>query len=421
MTPISVLRFTFAVVVFACLQIVLVDQTCFGQRSLDDPPIRYRESTGSNRVTEMMQKLRSGELSLPTQQGFGNLYAVLDYLEIPVSSQVLVFSKTSLQSRRISPSNPRAIFFNDDIHVGWVRGSSLLEISTADPDLGAVFYTMGMGRSRPALRRENSICLGCHEKTRDGEKVTEHMVRSVMARSSGTPNLLLKAFNTDHSSPIPERWGGWYVTGRIQGVSHMGNAFLQDETLVPIAAPDQFDLTEQINTSTWPTPHSDIVALMVLEHQTDMLNRFTRANFAARRALHAAGNQPEAANEAIGRAARLVVDGLLFVDEAPIDGRLEKSNSFADDFMARGTFTRDGKSLRVLDLETRLFRYPCSYLIGSDAFDGLNETLRAEIIKQLSAILQSKTPLQGYQHLSQTDRQGILSILRETKPELISN
>lgn len=399
------------------------------QSRLDEAPIDYLNTKGNNAVTELIEKLESGEIQLKYEPGFGYLKSFLDALEIPVSSQTLVFSKTSLQSGRISPINPRAIFFSDDVYAAWVRGSSLLEVSTADPVLGAVYYSFQMMPRRPYLRRENNRCLACHETTTAEGKVPVHMVRSVMTRSSGKINLLLKAFDTDHTSPIEDRWGGWYVTGDSGSMKHMGNAFLEGEQLVPHRTDGKVNLSDQFDSNRWLSPNSDIVALMVLEHQAEMQNRMTRANYGVRRAQYAATNRSDAAandstvadsqlESVIDQSAKLVVDHLLFVDEAKLDSRIECSNTFTSDFASLGPSTADGRSLREFDLERRLFRYPCSYLIYSSPFDSLQPQLRDRIYRQLWEVLNGQEKSSDYAHLSGNDRRSILDILRQTKSGL---
>jgi hypothetical protein len=393
--------------------------SCPAQSRLDEPPIHYLQTRGDNPITRLFSKVDSGEISLRYEDGFGYLKSLLVAMDIPLSSQSLVFSKTSLQSARISPTNPRAIFFNDDVYVAWVRGSSLLEISTTDPFLGAAFYSVQMSPRRPFMRRENNRCLSCHESSTEQGKVPVHMIRSVMTRSSGKVNLLLDEFVTDHTSPITERWGGWYVTGDVGEMVHMGNSFLEGERLVPRGRRNPDDLIDAFDTKPWPSPHSDLVALMVLEHQTEMHNRLTRANYAVRRARHAndeVNDDPsETLEHVIENSAKLVVDHLLFVNEAKLASPVRGSTSFADDFAARGPRDQQGRSLREFDLQRRLFRYPCSYLIYSSAFETLDPQLLRGVYAKLWRVLNGQDQSKEYEHLSAPDRAAILEIVRQTK------
>ncbi|MCA9138486.1 MAG: hypothetical protein KDB00_17060 [Planctomycetales bacterium] len=394
----------------------------FAQTRLSEPPIRYLDTKGDNAITDLIAKVDAGEIELNYQQGSGYVLPILDALDIPVSSQSLVFSKTSLQTGSISPANPRAIYFGDDVYVAWVQGSRLLEISVADPTLGAVYYSMNMSPNRPYLRRENNRCLVCHEKTVGHGKIPIHTIQSVAARENGSINLLLKSFVTDHTSPIHQRWGGWYVTGDHGLMRHMGNSFLVGEEMVSQGPSQVETLRQHFDLSRWPSPSSDIVALMVMEHQTEMQNRLTDANYAVRRArfIHqdtSVGDQ-KAIETAIDASAKLVVDHLLFTGEPQLESEIKCSNSFTLDFAEKGPKTEDGKSLRQFDLKRRLFRYPCSYTIYSKAFDGLDRQLQDGVYRKLWQVLTRQDNSPEYAHLDGADRASILQILRQTKTGL---
>lgn len=387
---------------------------------IDQPPIEYLKSAGNNPVSRLRDKLREGsvELEYETQQGY--VKSLLKQLNIPIDSQVLVFSKTSLQAFRISPSNPRAFYFNDEVVVGWIQGSSLVEIATADPDLGVAFYSMQMGR-RPYLSRENNRCLTCHETTTGAGKHPVHMVRSVSTRSSGKINLLLDMHDTDHTSPIEQRWGGWFVTGDAGGMEHMGNSFLEDETMVAFGKDSSETLRSQFDTQRWPSPTSDLIALMVLEHQIGMQNRMIEANYAAKRLVagyQVAEDGSVSTEDAIDDYATSIVDYMLFADEVPLTAPIKGSNSFTESFQKQGQRAKSGRSLRDLELNTRLFRYPCSYQIYTPQFDALQPQLLAAVYQKLHDVLTGKNASPRYEHLSKQDRESILAILVETKQGL---
>lgn len=409
---------------------VVFESPCPAQMDIEESPIAYSSTPDNNRVTKLIKALKHGEATLEYDRDFGYLKSLLKALDIPVSSQALVFSKTSMQFTYISPRTPRAIYFNDDTYVGWVRGSSLMEISTNDPKLGAAFYTVRMSPSKPRIKRELYNCLACHTSTMT-QGVPGHTVRSVMARPDGTMDVKRESFVTDHTSPIAERWGGWYVTGRHGDMQHMGNAFLRGHELVASVETNRADLNHEFYAEDWLTPHSDIVALMVLEHQTQMQNAFTLADFTVRRELHeheksrdtaTPGTEhqtPDAAKREIAfmveQAAKKVVDYMLFVEEARLTSEIKCSTTFTEEFAARGPDDATGRSLRDFDLHSRMFRYPCSYLIYSPAFDALQPELRNAIYRQLWSVLVENNPSNQYAHLSVDTRRAILEILRSTK------
>lgn len=256
------------------------------------------------------------------------------------------------------------------------------------------------------------------------QNVPGHTVRSVLPHLDGSVNSQLQSYITDHSSPFSERWGGWYVTGCHGEMKHMGNAFLRSGQLDTHENGNKLSLRDEFDTFDWLSPYSDIVALMVLEHQTQMHNAFTRASFSYRKLLfdlHQNGASEESKKELeilVAQAARAVVRYLLFCDETQLTSEVKGSFLFASQFTKRGPTDTQGRSLREFDLQQRLFRYPCSYLIDSSAFDGLDPELRKAIYDELLLVLRGESRDPAFDHLSEEDRRSILEILRETKTDL---
>src|SRR5262249_24032554 len=151
------------------------------------------------------------------------LKAVLKALGVSEASQTLVFSKTSFQHARIGPRAPRALYFGDDVYVGYVRGGDVLEFSTVDPNLEATFYLLDQQKTeKPEFVGQTHACRQCHASGKTQE-APGHLVRSVFPSRTGLPVFNAGSFVTDPSSPFSESWGGWYVTGTHGGQRHMGN------------------------------------------------------------------------------------------------------------------------------------------------------------------------------------------------------
>lgn len=405
----------------------------YGQFSMgidiEQAPFQYTQTADDNRVSRIHESLKSGTLQLLYTSERGNLESLLQALEIPQSSQVLVFSKTSLQVRHISGRNPRAIYFNDDTYLGWVFGSSLVEISTADPRLGTAFYTVDMSPTRPKVKRADYECMACHATTLT-QGVPGHTVRSVFPTIDGSVDPQLPSFITDDSSPLSERWGGWYVTGQHGNMSHMGNAILRGPELDTRDNGNRLILHGEFATEHYLTPYSDIVALMVLEHQTQMHNTLIKADFFVRQLLHDTASELTETSQQTELAAQValiahdVVQRLLFCREAGLTSPIKGSNDFAEDFASRGPRDSQGRSLREFDLQRRLFRYPCSYLIYSSSFSGLQPKLRQEIYRQLQQVLRGEVEAKdkegqdSFQHLDTQMRADVYSILRDTLSDL---
>ncbi len=400
---------------------------------LDAEPIRYSKAPADNAVSRLIDRIESGQTTLTRDEDHGYLRSVLRELAVPESSQVLVFSKTSLQRQRIGPKTPRAIYFNDDVYVGFCLRGDVMELSAADPHLGATFYTLDQhadGERR--ITRQTDACLICHASSQS-QGLPGHLVRSVFADRQGQPILSAGTYRTDHTSPLRERWGGWYVTGTCGKQVHLGNLIAPARGRVEAeentANVNVTDLRDRFTVGLYPTPHSDIVALMTLEHQTEGHNRLTRANLLTRVALHEeaelnkalcrpADYRSESTTSRIRSAGEPLVKYLLFSGEAKLTDRVEGTSGFAREFAARGPFDRQGRSLREFDLEHRLFKYPCSYLIYSRSFDGLPGPVHDYVLRRLFDVLSGKDTGADFAHLSAADRQAILEILRDTKPDL---
>ena len=399
----------------------------------EHPPINYGKAERKDPITLLQQKLDSGKAKLKYDDKTGYLKAVLDALKIPVSSQMLVHSKTSFQLRRISPSTPRAVYFSDDMYVGWVQNGDVVEISSVDPNMGSMFYALEQKRvNKPKFTRMTHRCFQCHASSMT-QGVPGHLVRSVYTDEQGFPVFKAGTFRIDQTSPFSQRWGGWYVTGTHGKQRHLGNVLVSDpdnaEDVDTERGANVSDLRRFINTRPYLSPHSDIVALMVMEHQATMHNLITHANYQTRFALRdhaiiskALGEDPSelspSTKRRIASASNRLIAYMLFSEEAPLKGKITGTSGFATEFTARGLRDKQGRSLREFDMETRMFRYPCSYLIHSDAFAALPAESKNYIYQRLWEILTAKKAPEGFEHLSDDDRGNIRQILIDTLPNL---
>lgn len=385
----------------------------------DHPAIAYSTSYGQDRVARLQKRLDAGEVQLEFDRRFGYLPSVLQALDAPVSSQALVFSKTSFQAVRIMPRIPRAIYHREDVSVGFVRGGDVLEFVAQDPVLGAVFYTLDQIETmRPQFLRR-SECISCHLGPATSG-VPGFLVRSVFVERSGMPMAFTKAYISDHRSPIRERWGGWYVGGTSGSQHHMGNLVLDRgqsvEALDLSETSNVEDLRPYVDTAQYLGAYSDLVSLMVLEHQTRMTNLITRVGYEARIAMYDAGVKsldelPAVQRMTVHQAIEELLRYMLFVDEAPLEAPVRGTSKYAEEFSARG-------KLYELDLETGLMRYPCSFMVYSPGFEGLPETVKARIYARLAEILTADEPEEDFAKLSAEDRRAVLDILTETKKDL---
>jgi hypothetical protein len=350
---------------------------------LDDPAIQYLTRPLNDPVAELNRQVQSGRVTLRYDGAQGYLRSVLDALHVPLESQIAVFSKTSVQRMRIDPQHPRVLYFNDSVVVGWVPNGSL-ELAALDPRQGMIFYTVDQrpwvhqqrGDAPPSFDRRTD-CLSCHI-SRSTHGIPGALLRSVTVTSDGTPVRGSVAIDTDLRTPFDKLWGGWYVTGSSGSARHMGSA------------------VQKIGNDAYLSPYSDIVALLVFEHQAHMMNLLIEAGWKARAGL------------SWGPVVNEVVDYLLFVDEPLLPSNLKGSSGFDARFAAQGP-------LRQFDLKHRLMRYPCSYLIYSQAFDALPTEVKDSVYRRMWQILSGAEKDVRYARLSREDRAAVVAILRETK------
>lgn len=407
----------------------------WAQEDFDRPPIAYSQTQPGNLVSRLQDRVQTSAATLAYEEPWGYLRSVLRELKIPESSQALVFSKTSLQRHKIGPRTPRALYFNDDAYIGYVRNGDVLEISVADAQLGTVFYTLEQHpQAKPTFRRRTDNCLVCHAGGQ-ARGVPGHLVRSIYVDKAGQPLFASGSHRVDHTSPLADRFGGWYVSGTHGDQTHLGNLTYAGRPDIEgersTAGWNVTDVSEKFDRPAYLTGHSDLVALMVLAHQAGGHNLLTKVSFDARTALHREAalnrelNEPEghrwdSTNTVLDNAAQSLAKYFLYSGEAPLTAPVAGSTTFADEFAAQGPRDAQGRSLRDFDLQTRMFRYPCSYLIYSESFDALPDELRQRFWKRMGRVLSGADATEEFAHLSAADRQSLREILRATIPEAVT-
>lgn len=404
---------------------------------LDNPPINYWEGQPSDRFTQLIEQIQNGSIQYKgktTQESLKNLLKLLD---VPIESQVLVFSKTSAQISRIDPTRPRAIYFSDDCYVGWVQGGQV-EILIYDNLKGGLLYLFDIN-SKDHLVTRPQTCLNCHMRSLT-DNVPGGIVRSVFPDPSGMPHFNLGTFFVDHTTPIENRWGGWYVTGDSGENHHLGNIVTKiskdeeiRESLISSGKQRHVKSIENsIRTDSYlHGGQSDIVALMVLEHQVKMHNTLTYANLMVRQTKLRSDSFHKSLGESIPdepqgtykkvlkHQTQRVLKQMFFVDEVALKGSgIEGNEAFARAFLSNKKVSKDGRSLKDFRLYERIFKYRCSYMIYSDAFEFLPIKLKNEIFQQMYDALQpySGSPLTN--HMSQSEKKRIIQILRDTKSDI---
>lgn len=397
------------------------------------PVINYSGPATQNRVWRLQQKLEKGEVKLQWEAQGGYLRSVLRALDIDPDSQVLVFSRTSLQVDRINGRTPRAIYFNDDTYVAWVQGSSLMEFTVIDANAGTLFFGLENRQAgAPRMEREGGRCLTCHDTySMMGGGVPRVLAMSSPVVDPADTRTFTSASDVDDRTPVNQRWGGWYVTGVSGRQKHFGNIALREDSssqhLKGMPHHDIRSLAAYFDTSPYLTDQSDIVALLVFEHQAFVQNMITRVNYKVR-SLMARDSElkvqprtwaqvPQRDQNHVRQVTESLVRAMFFADAAPFEDRIHPGNGYAVRFGAMGPKDRQGRSLRQMDLETRLFRHRLSYLVYSEQFNALPEYVLDYIGLRVADVLEGRDPVLSA-NIPEAERRAIREILIDTRPRI---
>lgn len=374
----------------------------------EHPAIQYASRPTTDRVEKLNQALLRGERAFDRDARSGYLPGVLAALGVPQETQLLVFSKTGVQRAFTSPQNPRALFFDQSVAVGYLPGAPLIEVAVHDPQQGVVFYTLDQAAATPVFIRRTS-CLTCHVSA------TTLGVPGMIARSNTVGddgNILPQTGSQDvnHGTAHPDRWGGWFVTSEDAAPPYAQMAHRGNITFSGRGNTSNQIFVDWMNSSPetrgYLSSSSDIVGLLVFDHQMHAINLLTRLNWESR---VASSDVPQLVNE--------LADYLLFTDEAPPLVPLTPNPRFAASLESRTPKDRLGRSFGQLDLVNRLLRYPCSYMVYSDAFDALPKAVRDAVYLRMLDVLSETDPHATRVRPSANDRRAVLEILRDTKPD----
>ena len=387
----------------------------------ETPPHDYWKQSPQDPATLLQQRMERKEVTLAAgEDPKVFLRAYLEALKVPVSSQVLVFSKSSLQRTFVSGRNPRAMYFNEDTYVGWMPGG-LIEVAGIDPVLGGIFYIFRVPDKPdavPVLERRES-CMGCHAGG-PTSFLPGLMVRSLNTKEDGGTLGEASPHNGGHHTPFEKRWAGWYLTGQPEGMKHMANVFAARGGTAVSASP----LESVVPPGTHLAPGSDILTMLLHDHQVMAVNVLMEANYRVRTALHAAGGDKPVAErelraddmEMAHTQVQKVLGFLLFATEVPLPAPVAGDPAFRKDFTATRRPDKGGRSLKDFSLQAHLMQHRCSYMIYSAAFRGLPGTFQRLLFSELRAALTADGNSGPAAHLPAAERKAIHEILIDTIP-----
>jgi hypothetical protein len=392
----------------------------------EHPAIQYDTRPTHDPVARLNEALRGGTRTLRHEDGVGYLRSVLEALAVPAESQVLVFSKSGIQRAFTSPDNPRALYYSPAVVVGYIPGAPVLENAAQDPQQGTVFYTLDQGAADAPRFVRGSTCLTCHVSASTLD-VPGPIARSNRVGEDGS--LLLRAgppVTVNHQTPHTQRWGGWFVTTSLstppyQQLGHLGNltiaAYSNDDepAIVSNRALVRW-LDSAPESRGYLSSVSDLAALLVFDHQMHAMNLLTRLNWEWRVA-QADGRATVSDPQFVERLDELA-DYLTFVGEATPVVEVTPRPGFQQRLAAPIPKDRRGRSLADLDLSMRLMRYPLSYMVYTDAFDGLAPEVRSAVYERLLWRLKGRDRRPRYAHLRTPAARVASEILRATKPDL---
>lgn len=404
-----------------------------GQPDYEQAPVSYSATAPRDAMARLQARIASGELAFAgTDQRV--LQTLLEELGVPVESQILVFSRTSLQRGRIRPERPRALYFSESAYVGWVPGG-LIEVVTIDPQLGPVFYSFEIPSAKsgaPKIERD-ADCLRCHGGTFVRE-IPGVFARSVFPDATGEPLLRHGSLVVEDDTPFEQRWGGWYVTGYHGAEDHRGNAHgseRSDQLVFEHERARPEELSKYFDTSSYLRARSDVVALLVFEHQLTVQNSLTRAGMTCRKmiayqhGLQKAFKEPitdepayDSVKSVFNSAVQDVVDRLLFRNAAPLPEGVTGHEEFRKSFTQGAPRSSAGHALRDFQLRDRIFANRCSFLIYSESFRALPEILKTRVLDRLQTALRNRDPKDRYAYLGADEKERIYGILIETHPDV---
>ncbi|MBT3668082.1 MAG: hypothetical protein HN548_11450 [Opitutae bacterium] len=406
---------------FLSVSIIIILKYVYGTKdaliNFRDPVHSYQNKPPQDPFSKFFKNLENGNITLNFNSEKEYLLSLFKELEISPYSQLLVYSTTSLQLSRISPSNPRAIYFGDDIYLGYVPGGQI-EIIGIDPELGAIPYIFNIPRKNdlkhPSIYRSKR-CMNCHA-SQETKGAPGLLLSSVIPGPGGGSIDAFRRGEFGHAVSYEKRFGGWHITGMNPFTNSWANhtGIMQDGEIKKINNPPG----KYFSWDKYPIGQSDALPHLVLEHQVGFTNLCISISYKFRE-IKSLDEQPksEEYKEIIENETNSLLFYVLFKNEAKLPrNKMRIDSPFAKDFKNSVKPTNQAMLLREFDLEDRIFQLRCSYMIFSNSFEGLPVQIKNQFLKKLRYILscERKNLPKEYSYLDCEERHKINSILLDS-------
>lgn len=374
----------------------------------------YTKNTDDSfkKVSEFLTQKSTNELQFDSEKE--SLHNLLSDLNISIHSQTLVFSNTSLQLSRISQNNPRAIFFNDNLYLGYVPGG-FIEIIGIDAQIGAIPYVFKLPQKGdlqyPQIRR-STRCMRCHATKQTGG-VPGLLLSSVIPAETGGSLDNLNPGKPGHNLPYTRRFGGWFLTNQADnhnnwsnsiGVMNQKGQIKQKKIQLPVYNISKYHLSNE----------SEMVTHLVMEHQIGFTNLCISAQYALRESRLSKNKSTK--HQVEDYFVEQLLRYSLFVDEPNLSIPSDKETSRFITYFEKSYPKKNPFNLfRKIELNTRLFKTRCSYMLGTPVFKALPDDFKNTFMISLREIVSKKNTELSFlgSHLEEDERERILHVLSQ--------
>ena len=373
-----------------------------------ESPHDYWNAKRKDPFTKIIPLLHNGQIKLDHSSELNFLKSLLKELNIPESSQLQLFSTTSLQLGLINPSNPRSLYFNESIYIGYIPGGKI-EVISIDPEHGAVFYIFKVpSKKQPLTITPTKRCMNCHAD-RELSGIPGLIIKSVLPGVNGGSLDSYRTGQPGHDVPYKDRFGGWYITDLLDPADHSNvlgfykNGTIEKKNVLAL---------QKKSTHLFPNSNSEVLTHLIFDHQAGFVNRAIKSNYLLR--LTQLPDNLDEHQLNFKKSISDLVKYSLFDKEPNLSLKINQNSHFKTDFLITPHKLKTGESLRELDLKTRLFKYRCSFMLFSDFFKNNPPEIKKVVYKEIKQNLLSETPILNPENsFPENEKEIILQLLNK--------